>query len=88
MKNQLTQLAARSRVLLQSLVRLSRWTINRLQIRIPVNRRRALALGFFVFDGPREWGLGCITFDGPNYYLAAGNIGFGWGMVDRMESLA
>ena len=60
-----------------------RKAINALQCTIPVSRSRKLALGFFVFDGPREWGLGCIYFDGPNYYFAAGNIGFGWGLIDR-----
>ena len=67
---------------LSRFVRLLRRAVNALQCTIPVSRSRKLALGFFTFDGPQEWGLKCITFDGPNYYLAAGNLGFGWGLID------
>lgn len=55
--------------------------INLLQCTIPVGRSRRLALGFFVFDPPREWGLKQSYYEGTNYYIAAGRIGFGWGVI-------
>jgi hypothetical protein len=55
--------------------------VGRLQCNIPMPQGRKLALGFFIIDPPCEWGIGCIYYDGPNYYLAAGRLCFGWGAV-------
>jgi hypothetical protein len=55
--------------------------VGRLQCNIPMRKGRKLALGFFIIDPPCEWGRRCIYYDGPNYYIAAGRLCFGWGVV-------
>ena len=69
------------------MVRLHRF-VGRLQMTIPwayrgTDRhwhRERLTLGFFMLD-TQEWGYGCIWYDGPNHYIAAGRLAFGWGSV-------